>query len=1812
MAQVAELDFRALLQRFGFSQESLQALVDNGVRTTADLTGLVADDIENIVKIIRASRTPPMLVSYLAQKRLTILTFWVNRCKRLGEPIQATDFTVPIAEAASKLMALEDQEDDTTAVKAPTEFVNGMKWKAFKEGAIAFFNSQKGRGRIPLAYVIRDDATPDPNTRFDTEHQRVIAITPLQGMEYGEDNGKVFDHLKSWTLKGPAWTWMRQYNTLRDGRRAWQALVAHFEGDAQRDRVKDHAYASIAAAKYHGEKKKFSFETYVTIHQEAYEDLEQYGEHISEEKRVRDLLQGIKDPTINAAKEAILANINLRSNFTNAVTHLATSLQLNLSLQDSRNISSITSSKYTRGGRGGRNGRGRGRDNNNRGRGRGGRSIYLGSYSPDQWRKLSADDRKRVIEGRAKSAEQQQGSRISTVISTDQDIQSAVTLPTTIANSNILIPDASAGDKRSNLDAAGSHMSRRRINRVTTGSRHKTDRLTSRHIYKTRTDGIHHATCELDSHADTCVAGPNTTIIEYTDQMVTVSAFSDQLEALKDIPIGTVATAYDDPNDGTTTILIIHQALLMNDMVKTTLLCPNQLRSNGLIVDDVPIHLSHPSRPPSTHSIYLPMDDFRIPLSLSGVISLVETRNPTQQELDSCRWVTLTNDANWDPHSPSFQENEYRACSTRELHTRTLCMNSTIEVTYGNKDTEFHDISSALEYTLVNIATLTSLSQRSTRVSPEKLSQRWGIGLEVAKQTLKMTTQKGIRQVVGPIERRLRTRQAHLRYKQLSNRHGRFYTDTFFASMPTLSGKTMAQLYTNDIHFMKIYPMMSKSDTADSLLSFIHHVGIPASIHSDYAKEIKQGKFHKLCKEYHIPVTTTEPYSPWQNRAEGAIRELKRHVQRKMHSQNVPQPLWDFCCKWSCDVRAKTAHASFELDGRTPYEVVMGDTPDISSLMDYDFYEPVWYYDETSQFPEPKRKMARWLGEAHNVGQAMNYFILPQSGIPIVRSSVQPVSLEDKQVISVQEELKALNEAIENKCKSIVPSEVPDYLSHEFHDMESDTPQYDPIEEAVPEADDWDPETYDKYISAQVLIPSSTADQDVLGTVIGRKRDIHGNPIGTANSNPILDTRVYQVQLPDGHIEEFSANIIAECIYSQLDDEGRQYVLLDAIIDHRTTSDRLPEENLFQISTSGNIHHRRTTRGWQLCVLWKDNSTSWEPLKDMKEAYPIQVAEYAVSRGIQDQMAFKWWVPSTLKRQTRIIKAMKSRYVRRTHKYGIQLPKSTSEAYEIDKETGTDFWHQAIMKEMKNNMVAFRFLEDGEQIPVGSKWIPFHMIFDVKLDLTRKARFVAGGHCTDPPTQVTYSSVVTRESVRIAFTIAALNDLSILSADIGNAYLQAPVREKVHTTAGPEFGNQRIGQTVVVVRAMYGLKSSGAAWHAQLSSTLQDMNFKPSLADPDVWMRPATKTNGEEYYEYILVYVDDILVISHDPNQAMTTIRLTYRLKEEPTPPNTYLGATIKAWTITGDTHKVWSMNSQHYIKEAIRCLEIELQKSGKVLVGKPKTPMQQGYRPELDISPLLDEDQANYYASLIGVLRWSVELGRIDIHIDVALLSSYLAQPRLGHLQQVIHIFAYLKCHEQSTLVFDPNPVDWDEQQFPVHDWTDFYGLIKESLPPNAPITRGNSVQMNVFVDADHAANKITRRSQTGIIIYLNRAPITWYSKSQNTVESSTFGSEFVALRIAVEMIEALRYKLRMFGISIDGPTNVFCDNNSVVTNSTIPTSLLRKKHNSIAYHRVRESVAAGTIRIAKVHTKENLADLLTKPLSGVDLKRLVQRILW
>ena len=210
--------FQATLQRIGFSQAATLAIANNGITTAQDLIGLDDKDVEQILKIVRTG-PPPVPAPYIAQKHLNIMCYWATRRSRLNEAIEPGLFNAQTMEAYGKLMTYEAKEEDAI-VKAPLEFKSGSKWKPFKEGAIAYFNSIKGTHHIPLAYVIRELENPDPNFIYQSEHHRLISITPLVGVEYEDDNGKVFDLLKSWTLNGPAWTWMRAWNATRNVREA--------------------------------------------------------------------------------------------------------------------------------------------------------------------------------------------------------------------------------------------------------------------------------------------------------------------------------------------------------------------------------------------------------------------------------------------------------------------------------------------------------------------------------------------------------------------------------------------------------------------------------------------------------------------------------------------------------------------------------------------------------------------------------------------------------------------------------------------------------------------------------------------------------------------------------------------------------------------------------------------------------------------------------------------------------------------------------------------------------------------------------------------------------------------------------------------------------------------------------------------------------------------------------------------------------------------------------------------------------------------------------------------------------------------------------------------------------------------------------------------------------------------------------------------------------------------------------------------------------------------------------------------------------
>jgi hypothetical protein len=217
---------------------------------------------------------------------------------------------------------------------------------------------------------------------------------------------------------------------------------------------------------------------------------------------------------------------------------------------------------------------------------------------------------------------------------------------------------------------------------------------------------------------------------------------------------------------------------------------------------------------------------------------------------------------------------------------------------------------------------------------------------------------------------------------------------------------------------------------------------------------------------------------------------------------------------------------------------------------------------------------------------------------------------------------------------------------------EDETPEYEPYQDDqieddgllvghVSDRDNFEHDVYDHYLTAEVLLPV----QGTMKTRFVRERalDSDGKLIGTGSKHPLLDTRKYVVEFPDGMEQIYSANLLVENMIAQCDEEDNQFILLDGIVDHKRDENAISKEEGY-FYHNDRRYRKKTTKGWKLCVEWKDGTTTWEPLSALKESNPVKVAQYAVSNKIDDEPAFAWWVPFTLKKQESIISAVNKRY----------------------------------------------------------------------------------------------------------------------------------------------------------------------------------------------------------------------------------------------------------------------------------------------------------------------------------------------------------------------------------------------------------------------------------------------------------------------------------------------------------------------------------------------------------------------------------------
>ena len=292
-------------------------------------------------------------------------------------------------------------------------------------------------------------------------------------------------------------------------------------------------------------------------------------------------------------------------------------------------------------------------------------------------------------------------------------------------------------------------------------------------------------------------------------------------------------------------------------------------------------------------------------------------------------------------------------------------------------------------------------------------------------------------------------------------------------------------------------------------------------------------------------------------------------------------------------------------------------------------------------------------------------------------------------------------------------------------------------------------------------------------------------------------------------------------------------------------------------------------------------------------------------------------------------------------------------------------------------------------------------------------------------------------------------------------YLTALSSRKDYVICGREFGLENVGKVALIHRALYGGKTAGQDYRNHLRTCMQHLDYVSCPADPDLWMRPAVKADGSTYYSYILLYVDNVLVIDEDPENILRRqLGKYFTLKEDSIgEPKIYLGGHVRKVVLENGV-EAWSFSPNQYVKSAVSNV--------KEYVGKHKhlkipphcnTPIQTSYRPKLDITPELSSHKASYYMSLIGMLQWIVELGRVDICLKVLMMSSHVTLPREGHLQQVFHIFSYLDKFHNTELVFDPSDPLIDKAQFERKDWTcSEYGHVEgeEILPDNMPVPCG------------------------------------------------------------------------------------------------------------------------------------------------------------
>ena len=338
-------------------------------------------------------------------------------------------------------------------------------------------------------------------------------------------------------------------------------------------------------------------------------------------------------------------------------------------------------------------------------------------------------------------------------------------------------------------------------------------------------------------------------------------------------------------------------------------------------------------------------------------------------------------------------------------------------------------------------------------------------------------------------------------------------------------------------------------------------------------------------------------------------------------------------------------------------------------MCQFAWYEWCYFGDHTAAFPQQKEVLGRVLGPARGEGNEMCQWVLKANGKVVPRHTVRPLQtaeIHSPAQIKLHCNFDAL---IERRHGSAInpPKPVADIKEHpEGDDIDEGTeeergaiPDVEDIVDSTGKLLDQQPD-YDKLINAKILLQLD--DKMVMGKVKGRSLGDDGKVVGSYDDNPILNSIIYNVEFPDRQVKEYLPNIPTENMLSQVDDNGNNQLMMDAIIDFKKDPTAVLMEDKYLFTMIGQCRLRKTTLSWWFLVRWKDETESWVKLAKCKDLYPVEVTEFAKARNLVSEPAFAWWVPNTIRRRNAILSEVKAWFMKQTHKYGIEIPRDVAHA----------------------------------------------------------------------------------------------------------------------------------------------------------------------------------------------------------------------------------------------------------------------------------------------------------------------------------------------------------------------------------------------------------------------------------------------------------------------------------------------------------------------------------------------------------------------